>query len=273
MKFSICNEFCEGMAIEDVFALAARLGYDGVEIAPFTLAKSVNEIGQDRRRAIARSARENGVEVVGLHWLLVSPEGLYLNHPEDEYVRQQTVNYLLDLIRFCSDLGGKIMVFGSPKQRNIVPGHSFGEAWEFAVEAFLKCMRAAKDRGVTICIEPLSTAETDFISTYTDAIRLVDSIGNRCFRMMLDVKAMSSESTPIPEIISASKAHVAHVHANDANRRGPGFGDTDFVPIFRALKRIRYDGYVSVEVFDFEPDGETIARESLRYMRKCLARA
>ena len=273
MKFSICNEFCEGMAIEDVFALAAKLGYDGVEIAPFTLGDSVNKISRERRSEIARSAREHGVEVVGLHWLLVTPPGLYLNHPEDEYVRRQTVNYLRDLVRFCADLGGKIMVFGSPKQRNIVPGHSFGQAWELAVESFLQCTATADDYGVTICIEPLSPAETDFINTHEDAIRLVDSIGHPRFRMMLDVKAMSSEAKPIPEIISASRDHMAHVHANDANRRGPGTGDTDFVPIFRALKRIRYDGYVSVEVFDFEPDGETIARESLSYMRDCLARA
>ena len=61
---------------------------------------------------------------------------------------------------------------------------------------------------------------------------------------------------------------VAYIHANDANGRGPGFGDVDFVPIVKALKDVDYQGYVSVEVFDFKPDPETTARESLGYLKE-----
>ena len=37
MKFGICNEIFQGWALPDTFACAARIGYDCVEIAPFTL--------------------------------------------------------------------------------------------------------------------------------------------------------------------------------------------------------------------------------------------
>jgi sugar phosphate isomerase/epimerase len=80
---------------------------------------------------------------------------------------------------------------------------------------------------------------------------------------------MATESQPAPELIRRHAARTGHFHANDPNKRGPGFGDTDFVPIFRALKESGYSGWVSVEVFDYSPDPETIARESLRYMREC----
>ena len=80
MKISICNELFQGWPIEKVFEYAALLGYDGVEIAPYTLADSVTEITQARRRRIRRAAEEAGVEIVGLHWLLARPEGLYINH-------------------------------------------------------------------------------------------------------------------------------------------------------------------------------------------------
>jgi sugar phosphate isomerase/epimerase len=104
-------------------------------------------------------------------------------------------------------------------------------------------------------------------------MELIERIDHPGFVLHLDVKAMSTESTPAPELIRQHAAHLGHFHANDPNRRGPGFGATDFVPIFRALRDIDYRGWVSVEVFDYSPDPETIARESIRYMRECVARA
>ena len=86
-------------------------------------------------------------------------------------------------------------------------------------------------------------------------------------KLHLDVKAMSSEAEPVPAVIRQYTAPwMKHFNANDANRRGPGFGDTDFREIFRALRDVKYTGWVSVEVFDYTPDPETIARESLRHM-------
>ena len=98
MKFATCNEYFEGWKIEDVFDYAAEIGYDGVEIAPFTLASSVDEIGSQRRGEIRAAAAAAGVEIVGLHWLLASPEGLYIDHPDDA-IRSRTRDYLKELIQ------------------------------------------------------------------------------------------------------------------------------------------------------------------------------
>ena len=117
MKISICNELFQGWPIEKVFDYAAQLGYDGVEIAPFTFGDSVTEISPSRRKAIRRAAENSGVEIVGLHWLLVKPEGLYINHP-DEIIRIRTQEYIEALIHFCADVGGKLLVHGSPRQKD-----------------------------------------------------------------------------------------------------------------------------------------------------------
>jgi sugar phosphate isomerase/epimerase len=85
---------------------------------------------------------------------------------------------------------------------------------------------------------------------------------------LLDTKAMTDEADGRPATIRKHAKHLAHYHANDANLEGPGFGEVDFTPIFQALKDIDYLGYVSVEVFIFDPGPEAIATKSLRYMQQ-----
>ena len=159
------------------------------------------------------------------------------------------------------------MVVGSPKQRNVLPGVSPETAQSWALETFREPVCRAEDRGVTICLEPLSPAETNFINTAEEAIQFVQQIPSPNFKIILDVKAMSSETTPIPQIIRGSWPHFAHFHANDKNLKGPGFGDVDFKPIAAALKQVGYAGYVSVEVFEFGEGPEVIATRSLEYLK------
>ena len=242
-----------------------------MEIAPFTFGRLVTDVPADERATVRKMAESRGLEIVGLHWLLARTEGFYLNHPDAE-IRGRTVAYLRDLARCCADLGGRIMVFGSPKQRNVPSGLSYQEAWDLAKESFSEALPVFAELGVTLCVEPLSTEETDFINTAAEAIKLVDEIGHSNFKMMLDVKAMCSEPRPLPEIIESAAGYFKHFHANDANLRGPGFGDTDFRPIEAALRKVGYDGYVSVEVFDFSPDPETIARKSIAYLKDVFGR-
>ena len=267
MKYGICNETFQNWSFEETCRCVSQLGYQGIELAPFTFGDSVESISVAERKALASSARDFGLEVIGLHWLLATPQGLYLNHP-DKSIRKTTTNYLKSLIAFCSDLGGRLMVFGSPKQRNVHPDLDTTTAWKYAIDAFRSCVQAAQECDVTIAIEPLAPTETDFINTAQQAVEMIKEIHHPNFRLHLDVKAMCSEKGPIERIIRDNSAWLAHFHANDANLRGPGFGDTDYGPIARALKDIGYQGYISVEVFDYKPDPETIARESLTYLKR-----
>ncbi len=267
MKFAICNEIFKGWKLEDVFGYAARLGYRGVEIAPFTLADSVTDIPAVERRRIREAAAATGIEIVGLHWLLVKPEGLHIAHP-DSGIRRRTAKYLCDLVDFCGDLGGRVMVFGSPKQRNVMPGVSPNQARDWALGTLREPAARAGQRGVIICLEPLGPAETNFIVTAAEALAFVQEMPSPHFKILLDVKAMCSESKTIPQIIRESWPNFAHFHANDKNLKGPGFGEVDFGPIMGALKEVGYGGFVSVEVFNFDEGAETIAAKSLETLRQ-----
>jgi len=271
IKISICNELFQGWPIEKVFQYAAQLGYDGVEIAPYTLADSVTEIPAKRRKAIRHAAEENGIEIVGLHWLLAKPEGLYINHP-DEIIRIRTQEYMEALVHFCADIGGKILVHGSPHQRTIQEGWDLQESWNFAKETFKVCLKAVQKRNVLYCIEPLAHVNTNFINTVAEAIRLVKEIRHPNFKMIFDCRSASIQERSAPEALlrALDSGYLRHVHVNDANGRGPGFGETDFIPILRDLIKNGYRNYISMEVFDFSPDPLTVASRSIGYLKGIL---
>lgn len=271
MKIAICNETFQDADFKTVCEAASKYGYDGVEIAPFTFGKLINEISPGERKTIKQIADDNGLEIIGLHWLLVLPKGmkndLHINCPDDA-IRQKTQDYYKLLIERCGEWGGKVMVHGSPGARNWQEGDKYYEVFRRTVDFFAGCMDLAKDCGVTIAFEPLTHAETNFINRAQDGLDLIKAVGHSNFQLHLDVKAMCGGEYLAPaDALKAYKDVLAHVHANDPNKRGPGMGDVKYEPIAAALNDIGYDGYVSVEVFDYTPDGDTIAKESIDYLK------
>lgn len=270
MKFAICNEIFEGWNMEKAMSYAKEAGYDAIEIAPFTVATDVATISADQRKSIRETAAKVGIEISGIHWVLVKTEGLHLTHP-DAAIREKTSRYFVELVRFCYDIGGKYIINGSPKQRDVLDGVSYDQAWEWAAGCFRNAVSLAEELGVTICFEPLAPAETNFINTAEEAIRFARQFESPAMSIILDVKAMSSEALPVPDIIRNSAGNFAYFHANDSNLKGPGFGDVDFKPIAAALKDAGYNGFVSVEVFKFEEGPEAIATQSINYLKKSFS--
>jgi sugar phosphate isomerase/epimerase len=267
MKFGICNELFENWPWEKICDFAREIGYHGIEVAPFTLAERAEQISPQRRLELRKAAESRGLEIIGLHWLLVKPPGMYVTHT-DPAIRGQTADYFVELVKLCADLGGKVMVIGSPKQRNLLPGVRREQAMRYAVEVFSACLDTAAKRGVTLAIEPLTSRETDFLMCATDGVDLIERIDHPNFRLHLDVKAMSAEYKPIPQIIQENAAHLAHFHVNDPNLLGPGMGEIRYEPIIAALRQAGYDGWLSVEAFDFKYGAEKIAAASVDYLRK-----
>jgi sugar phosphate isomerase/epimerase len=267
VKFAICNEIFSEWHLRDAMGFAHQIGYQGIEIAPYTIAALVTMVSAAEREEIRKTAEAVGIDICGIHWVLAHTEGLYLNHPQ-AVIQNRTAKYLCELVNFCADIGGKVMVVGSPKQRNVMQELSLARAWAIATDTFRDAVKTAEDRGVTICIEPLAPTETNFINAAHEAVEFAEQFKSSAMKTILDVKAMCSEQIPIPQIIRESSPRFAHFHANDKNLKGPGFGKVDFRPIAAALKEVDYQGYVSVEVFKFDEGPEVIARKSLEYLRE-----
>src|SRR5262249_19781433 len=212
-------------------------GSGGRELAPLPRAPRLPAAPAPRRRELRKVAQDHGLTLIGLHWLLARTEGLRLTSA-DPAVRRRTADYLAELGRCCADLGGDILVFGSPAQRRIPAGTSREQATDWAVDTFRQSAPALEDARVRLCLAPLPPPAPDSPNTADEGPRRTEGVGSPGFCRPRDVRAMSPDPLPATEVIRRHAARLGHFHANDPNRRGPGFGATDFVPIFRALREV-----------------------------------
>ena len=272
MKIALCNEVLGKMPFAEQCVYAKALGYDGLEVAPFTLSDEPHRLTAAERARARRAADDAGISIIGLHWLLVAPKGLSITAP-DAAVRRHTVEVMRHLIDLCADLGGSVMVHGSPGQRKVAPGDTLEAAWGRARDCFAQIAEHAGAAGVMYCIEPLSKTETQLVNTLEDAARMVSEIGHPAVRSMIDTSSAGrTESLNVAELIAKwmPTGLIRHVQVNDRNRRGPGQGEDHFAPVFAALQRNAYNGVVSVEPFDYQPDGPATAARAIGYIRGIL---
>lgn len=273
MQFALCNEVLKELPFPEQCRVAAALGYDGLEVAPFTLAADPMDLSDAQAREFGRMALEHGLEISGLHWLLVAPAGLSIVSA-DAALRQRSTAVMQRLVELCALMGGRYLVHGSPKQRSVPPGETRAAALERARECLAAAAQTAQQCGVVYCIEPLSTAETDLLNTVEEAVELVQAIGSPAFRTMIDCSAAGQlEREDIPALMRRwmPTGLIAHVQVNDPNRRGPGQGNMRFAPVLAALREMQaaghYHGIVAVEPFDYVPDGVGSAARAIGYLR------
>lgn len=265
MKLAICNETYRDWPWDKALAHARSNGYEGLEVAPFTLNSDDGTLSHDRQQQLVRLAEQNDLEIIGLHWLLAFTTGFHLTS-DNPSVRRRTAEYLAGLAQLCREMGGHVMVFGSPQQRNIAEGMTQEQAHGHAKSVIESILPSLEESQVVLALEPLGSHETNFLNTAEQAIDLCREFNSPWVRLHLDVKAMTCETKTIPQIILDSQEWLAHFHANDPNLRGPGMGEVEFKPIISALNQIQYDGWISVEVFDQEASVESLVEESARYL-------
>lgn len=272
-KYAICNECMAAdpqLSWLEQCRLAADAGYDGIEVAAFTLVKQgVQEITAAQRREMVSAMKDAGIKCVGLHWLLASPpKGLHFTTPDD-VVRNKTVAYFHRLIDFCGDLGGRYMIFGSPKQRNAI-GISIDEAKKNFAEGLAEVADHAQERGVKILIELLGEAATNVVNTMAEALELAKQVDHPAVQIMFDFHNATDETEPFDVLLRKYFDHIHHIHVQemDGKHLGTGTAVQDYVKAFQTLKDLGYDKWISLEVFDFSPGGKTIAEESMRTLKQ-----
>ncbi|HEY5633498.1 MAG TPA: sugar phosphate isomerase/epimerase family protein [Burkholderiaceae bacterium] len=272
MRLSLCNEVLAPMPFARQCEFAAALGYEGLEVAPFTLGEDPLALTAAERARLRSEAQAAGVVVSGLHWLLASPAGLSITSADPD-TRGRTLAVMHGLIDLCADLGGQVMVHGSPAQRRMPASGDIAAARELGIAAFADVAEHAQRAGITYCIEALAPPHADFINTLDEAVAIVRAIGHPAVRTMLDCCAVArAEREPAETLLERwlPTGLLAHVQVNDANLRGPGQGALRFRPLLAALRRHGYAGWVAVEPFEYVPDGPACAARAIGYLRGAM---
>lgn len=274
LRYSICSEIFKGWELREMCKLCSGLGYEGLEIAPFMFAEDVRQCGAAERRKMLRTLGEEGLVCSGLHWLLAAPKGLHLA-TDDEDLRRRSWDYLGEVIRFCADLGGTRMIFGSPHQRSAREGWSVAEAKERLIEGLGRMGPIAEAGGVILMMEAVSSKETNVVTTLDQAAEIVDAVGHPNIQTMFDFHNAADElggntsgGAQYLELLKRHYPKIRHVHVNEADGRHPGTGSIDFRPVLGWLIEKGYEDWVSLEVFDFSAGPEVIARESIQFLKR-----
>ena len=271
-RYAVCNEIMEGWEWQRQCEFAAEVGYAGLEVAPFTLAEHVGDISPARRDELRGVAEALGLEILGLHWLLVSPKGLHVTSPDTE-LRARSWDYVKQLGDLCADLGGAVMIFGSPNQRGTV-GISKEQAIAHFTEGCKSVAEHLAERSVQLLIEPLSSDQTDVINTVAEAVAVVEEVNHPAISSMFDFHNTADETEPLDAIVRAHFDRILHIQIQemDGTYMGTGSGEADYLPALRAFRDLGYAGWVSLEVFDFEVGPEKIMLDSFSTLKRMEGR-
>lgn len=269
-RFSVCSETFQNLPFPEQCRLARKTGYTGIEVMPGGLAEDPAAIPAAARKQFRRTIQEEGLSFVGLHNLLTVPAGMHAT-AGDPVVRGRAWELLRHLIDLCADLGPDgIMVFGSGKQRMAEPGTTVADATRRFRDGLASVAPHARERGVTILVEPLAPHLSNVVNRLQDAVAIVRQIDSPAIRTMFDVHNTAGETSTAAELIGEYHSLIRHVHLNEMDGRRPGVGSYDFRALFRALGEHQYQGWLSLEVFDFRPSGEVVAAEALQFLREAL---
>jgi sugar phosphate isomerase/epimerase len=271
MQIHLCNEVVRDLDFAGQCRFAREAGYDGLEIAPFTLSPEPHRLDRATTRELRSIADGEGTAVAGLHWLLSAPEGLSITDA-DTAVAARTTEVGRRLVALCAELGGSYLVHGSPRQRLLEKGRE-EEGRQRAAAYFAAMAEAAREAGVVYLLEPLGPTDgTGLIRTVEDAVAIMGEIGSPALKTMLDCYA-TGDTKDIIAALARWVPHgvIHHLHFNDANQRGPGEGTLDFPAILDTLRRLNYAGTSAVEPFVYRPDGPSCAARSIGYLRGVIA--
>ena len=238
MRRAVCNELFGKLGFPQTCELMASHGFDGIEIAPFTLFNEDGRLTADTIKMVRRSLADSGLGFAGFHWLFARPAGLFMVS-ENVAVRARAWNQLCHLLEAAGELGGGPLTFGSPQQRDS-GAQPKQVARKYLAEGLLSLCGLAASCNSSVLIEALQSADTNMINTLDEASAFIDEVACPSVSGMFDFHNCGDESLSWDELIRRHKRIIKHVHLNTTDGGYPLHPDADYLAAFKALKGSGY---------------------------------
>lgn len=246
--------------LEDTLTTLASLGYHGIEL----LLKEPRKL--DLKRILKISSKYGLRVCVICTGEIYGEDGLALISSDKE-IRKKTLKRMKEIIEFAAHFRAGVNI--GRARGNLCKEASKKESLEWAISAFSELASFAEKFDVCLMLEPINRFQCNFINTTQEGIDMVNQIGSKHFRLMLDLFHMNIEDTSIESSILESAKHLRHIHICDSNRHAPGRGHLDFSKIISILKKINYQGFLSGEILPI-PDDYSAAKLTIEYSRPLL---
>jgi D-psicose/D-tagatose/L-ribulose 3-epimerase len=256
-----------------------KTGYDGVEVPVFG-----GETGQFQ--ALGGRLSDMGLERTAVSALTSTDVNPLDTNPA---VRAKAVDFMRSVLDGCAALGASRVV----GPMHSVLGHFSGsgpteDEKKRCVEFCQQVGEHAESTGVIVNLEALNRFECYFVNTMQDLQAHVERVNHPYIRGMYDTFHCNiEEKVPIGAIAKHTMA-IDHVHISENDRGTPGRGHIDFGATFKALKAVKYDGWLTIEAFgrglvelaaatkvwrDFFPDPKQVYQEGFTVIRDGWAKA
>jgi D-psicose/D-tagatose/L-ribulose 3-epimerase len=279
MKFGVNTFIWTATFDRSHFALLPGIkqaGFDGVEL-PLINPSQVDAAG------IRRALAENQLECT---FCSVIPAGLSAIS-DDAEVRGKTRAHLEDCIKVAAEAGSKLIAGPIYSPVGYLPGRRRNaDEWSRAVEFYQSLGDALARHNVGLAIEPLNRFETYFLNTVDDAAALSEAVNDASVGVLFDTFHANIEEKEVADACRRLGRHLKHVHTCENDRGTPGTGHVDWAALFRVLRELRYDGWLTIESFgfalgelsaaasiwrDLAPSPESIAFEGVKFLRRAAA--
>lgn len=243
------------------FKQVAELGYEGAEIV-------IRDPKVLDKKALKKELKKYKLKVPELvTGQAYTIDGLSMTHDKSP-IRKEFVDRFKDNIDLASELEAKVLIGWV---RGLFKDCKFGNPMEYFTETLTQCAEYAKPKGVELLIEPLNRYEVDSFLTLKETVDYLDKVALGNVKIVADVFHMNiEEKEPIHKSIFEAGKYLAHVHVAENTREVPGEGSLPFKKFFKALKKMNYDGFASVEATRLKPNAYEAAKFAIKYLKKVM---
>lgn len=247
-----------------------RLGYDAIELCP---PKGRYGLGVKLEDYVAthRQLKEDyGLAVSCLNecwgemWDPYSPNYKTLTEPKTADLAVSETKVTIDV---AAELDAPFVTVAVAIHDDITPDN-VEVCTAVAVDALRRMSAYAATRDVRLVFEATNHLEMGkYVNTVMNHKRMIELTGCDNIGIQVDwFHANFEELNPYEAVMDAHPL-LWHMHFRDSNSLTPGYGTVDFKAVIRAIKKIGYDGYCTIESAPMVPDADTAARDGIDYLK------